>query len=207
MPLTSLIADYFLTTSRLGFRCWRGDDSILACGLWGDRRATALIGGPFSKEQIDARLQNEIATQEKYGFQYWPIFVLDTNQHAGCAGLRPYLQDPNVVEFGIHLLPEYWGRGLAEEAGRAVIAYAFTNTNARRLFAGHHPDNHRSRRLLANLGFRFTHMELYAPTGQEHPSYLLDHAHSGEALLNKVNLAAKLADITEHTGAPRLSVL
>jgi [ribosomal protein S5]-alanine N-acetyltransferase len=185
MPLTSSIADYFLTTPRLGFRRWRGDDSILAYRLWGDRRATALIGGPFSTEQIDARLQNEIATQAKSGFQYWPIFVLDTHQHAGCAGLRPYLQDPNVVEFGIHLLPEYWGQGLAEEAGRAVIAYAFSNTNARSLFAGHHPDNHGSRRLLAKLGFRFTHLELYAPTGQEHCSYLLDHGHCGGDLAEK----------------------
>jgi hypothetical protein len=41
------------------------------------------------------------------------------------------------------------------------------------LFAGHHPENDACRRMLVALGFRYTHDELYAPTGREHPSYIL----------------------------------
>jgi [ribosomal protein S5]-alanine N-acetyltransferase len=41
------------------------------------------------------------------------------------------------------------------------------------LFAGHHPDNTGSRRTLVKLGFRFTHDELYPPTGVMHPGYEL----------------------------------
>jgi len=41
------------------------------------------------------------------------------------------------------------------------------------LFAGHHPENHASRRILSKLGFRLTHEEFYPPTGLLHPSYLL----------------------------------
>jgi RimJ/RimL family protein N-acetyltransferase len=41
------------------------------------------------------------------------------------------------------------------------------------LFAGHHPANRSSRDLLLKLGFRYTHDEYYAPTGLQHPSYLL----------------------------------
>jgi len=29
---------------------------------------------------------------------------------------------------GFHLRPAFWGRGLAEEAGRAIIAFAFETT-------------------------------------------------------------------------------
>jgi hypothetical protein len=44
----------------------------------------------------------------------------------------------------------------------------------RALFAGHNPANQASRELLARLGFRYTHDELYPPTGLMHPSYRLD---------------------------------
>ena len=59
------------------------------------------------------------------------------------------------------------------EAGRAVINYGFASLRADALFAGHHPANANSRRVLEKLGFTFTHEELYPPTGLMHPSYLL----------------------------------
>ena len=58
---------------------------------------------------------------------------------------------------------------------RAVIAHAFA-TGAKALFAGHHPDNASSRSVLEKLGFRYTHHELYPPTGLQHPCYRLDPA-------------------------------
>ncbi len=41
------------------------------------------------------------------------------------------------------------------------------------LMAGHHPKNASSQRVLEKLGFRYTHDELYPPTGLQHRSYLL----------------------------------
>jgi [ribosomal protein S5]-alanine N-acetyltransferase len=70
--------------------------------------------------------------------------------------------------------PAYWKRGLAREAARAVIDFAFGRLEAESLFAGHHPSNDSSRRLLLKLGFVQTHQELYPPTGLLHPSYLLE---------------------------------
>jgi RimJ/RimL family protein N-acetyltransferase len=81
--------------------------------------------------------------------------------------------DEEICEMGLHLRPAYWGRGLALEAGRAIISFAFASLRVKGLFAGHHPENAASRELLVKLGFRFTHEGLYAPTGLLHPSYLL----------------------------------
>ena len=63
--------------------------------------------------------------------------------------------------------------GLAVEAARAVIEYALTTLGAAGLFAGHHPANEASRRVLIKLGFHYTHDEFYPPTGLNHPSYRL----------------------------------
>jgi ribosomal-protein-alanine N-acetyltransferase len=164
---------FFLTTDRLGFRHWSPDDFALAQALWGDAQVTSPIGGPFTTGQIEQRLKAEIASMNAYKVQYWPIFLLETDQHAGCAGLRLYQLDQKVYELGFHLRPEYWGLGLAQEAGGAVIAYAFEKLGVEALFAGHHPANSASRRVLTKLGFQFTHEEFYPPTGLRHPSYLL----------------------------------
>ena len=165
---------YFLTSARLGFRCWSMDDLPLAIELWGDPAVMSLLGGPFTPEQVRERLKKEIGTMDAHGVQYWPAFLReDGGRHVGCAGLRPYRIEDKIYELGFHLRPEYWGRGLAEEAARALISFAFETLDAAALFAGHHQENAASRHLLLKLGFRYTHEEFYEPTGMDHPSYLL----------------------------------
>jgi ribosomal-protein-alanine N-acetyltransferase len=166
--------DYFLKSSRLGFRQWSIADLPLAVALWGDPEVTRFIGGPFSSEKILERLQTEIDLFSKHNVQYWPIFLLETREHAGCAGLRPYRVEDRIFELGVHLRPPCWGRGLAEEAARTVITFALEKAGAKALFAGHHPANSTSQHLILKLGFRRTHEEFYPPTGLHHPSYLLE---------------------------------
>jgi RimJ/RimL family protein N-acetyltransferase len=167
---------YFLRSQRLGFRSWAENDTELALGLWGDPEVTGLIGGPFSREAILARLGREIATQRDHGIQYWPIFLLTTGEHIGCCGLRPYRDDEQVRELGFHIRSAHWRRGYALEAARTTILYSFEVLAVAALFAGHNPANDPSRDLLLKLGFQYTHDELYPPTGLQHPSYLLSAA-------------------------------
>lgn len=81
-------------------------------------------------------------------------------------------KDP-LYSVGYYLRPPYWGQGFATEAGRAVVTHAFGTLGARNLFAGHHPENAASGKVLEKLGFHFTHKELYPPTRLLHHSYLL----------------------------------
>jgi len=168
-------AGYFLTTERLGFRTWQPEDTDLATALWGDPEVSRFIhaSGPPSRAAIEERLAREISSQAEHGIQYWPIFLLDGGAHVGCAGLRPYRPEQGILEIGVHLRPAFFRQGFALEAARAVIPHAFEKRGARALFAGHNPNNTASRALLLKLGFRYTHDELYPPTGLMHPSYLL----------------------------------
>jgi ribosomal-protein-alanine N-acetyltransferase len=166
---------YFLRTERMGFRYWTQNDFDLAAGLWGDIEVTKLIDthGQLSENQIKERLAKEIAIAESFGVQYWPIFVLSSDSHVGCCGLRPYDFPAGIYEIGYHICSKYWRHGYASEAARAVMKYAFGKLEAVSLFAGHHPKNKISRQLLVRLGFRYTHDEYYAPTGLNHPSYTM----------------------------------
>jgi [ribosomal protein S5]-alanine N-acetyltransferase len=174
--VTDSLASISLRTERLILRNWTPEDRALAIALWTDPSVSRFIvaGGCFTTEDAVARLEREIKTCAEHGFQYWPLFEAGTGAFVGCAGLKPYRIEQRVLEFGVQLLPDFWGRGFANEAGRAIIALAFDCFDAAWLFAGHHPDNGASRAMLAKLGFRYTHDELYPPTGLEHPSYRLD---------------------------------
>lgn len=141
--------------------------------LWGDPKVTAFLGGPFTPEEVSARLSREIAMMIACKVQYWPVFLRENDDLVGCAGLRPYTNDGGVLELGFHLRPDYWGQGLAHEAARAVIDFAFGTRGIKSLFAGHHPENEASERLLKKLGFRWTHEEIYPPTGLMNPAYRL----------------------------------
>ena len=84
---------------------------------------------------------------------------------AGCV-------EDGEYELGFHLRPDFWKQGLAQEAGTAVIGYAFETLHANRLFAGHNPNNTASAGVLKRLGFIYMGDEFYAPTGLYHPSYI-----------------------------------
>ncbi|CAF3620977.1 unnamed protein product [Rotaria sordida] len=120
---------YFLKTKRIGFRLWTEDDFQLALNLWGDNAVTKLIGGPLTIEKIQERFSYEIKNMKVYGVQYWPIFVLETGEHIGCCGFRPYDKEKNTVEIGFHILPKFWRQGFAREAADAAISYTFCHLN------------------------------------------------------------------------------
>jgi hypothetical protein len=70
---------YFMRTERLGFQCWAAKDLPLAVAIWGQPEVTRLIADLAnpSEEQARRRLAREMANQEAFGVQYWPLFRLD----------------------------------------------------------------------------------------------------------------------------------
>lgn len=166
---------FFLKSVRIGFSTWSENDISDALDLWGNPEVTKFIvaEGKMSEKQVQQRLRNEIESYNKYNIQYWPIYLIETNENVGCCGLRPYDSEKNILEMGIHLKEKYWGKGIAKEACSKVIEYAFKTLNADALFSGHNPKNVASAKLLKKLQFTYIHDEYYPPTKLYHPSYLL----------------------------------
>ena len=167
--------EYFIKTIRIGFSNWSDADLNLASQLWGESEVTQYIcsTGKFTQEDIVNRLNTEINNHALYHIQYWPIFELSTEELIGCCGIRPFKSDSNSYELGFHLRSKYWGQGYASEAAKAAIDYSFHILKAKKLYAGHHPQNKASEKLLLKLGFQPIGTEFYAPTGLYHPSYEL----------------------------------
>ena len=167
---------YFMKTSRIGFSTWNAADLDLAEQLWGEPEVTRFIcaAGRFTKQDIANRFHTEMENETAVHIQYWPIFELVTGELIGCCGLRPFPGKRNAYELGFHLRKEFWRKGFGEEAAKAAITYGFQTLAAEALYAGHHPQNTASEKLLLKLGFQKIGNLFYEPTGLYHPSYKLE---------------------------------
>ncbi len=167
--------EFFMKTKRIGFSKWNNADLDLATQLWGDKEVTRFIcaTGVFTEQDIINRLRTEIHNDKLFHIQYWPIFELSTEELIGCCGIRPFDSEIHSYEIGFHLRKKYWGMGYASEAAKAAIDYSFSDLKADKLYAGHHPQNEVSKKLLTKLGFQFIGNNFYKPTGLYHPSYEL----------------------------------
>lgn len=164
-----------LETERLIFSIWDENSLEDAKTVWGNSEVSKFITakGVFTEDEIERRLKLEIENFGKFRVQYFPIYHKESGKIIGCCGLRPYDVENEVFEMGIHLLPDYWRQRYAWEACRKMIRYAFEERGFEALFAGHHPKNQVSMKLLSNLGFKLVGEQFYHATGLKHPSYLL----------------------------------
>ena len=113
------------SSARLTFRSWSVGDDALAEALWCDAEVTHYFGGAMTPEEARAKLQTERDREQQLGIQYWPMFLRDTGEFAGCAGLRPWSKDASVVETGVALMRSAWGLRLGEEALLTVLGHGF----------------------------------------------------------------------------------
>lgn len=79
--------------------------------------------------------------------------------YIGRCGLYPFRTEhdvlvPNEASIAFYFARPYWGRGLATEAGRALVAHGFGELGLVRLHAGVNAENGASLRVVAKLGFR-----------------------------------------------------
>jgi ribosomal-protein-alanine N-acetyltransferase len=82
----------------------------------------------------------------------WGITLKDEDRVIGRAGFHAWSLS-NRAMLGYDLAREFWGRGLASEAIRAIIRFGYEEMKLNRIEAETIEDNHESRRMLERLGF------------------------------------------------------
>ena len=79
----------------------------------------------------------------------------DPTKPIGAVGCFWASHSNRTMELGYWLAESFWGRGLAAEACRAAVGYAFTALAPERMQARVIAGNDASRRVLEKLGFRY----------------------------------------------------
>ena len=76
----------------------------------------------------------------------------ESEAFVGWFHLRPSVADASMLELGYRLRRAAWGRGLATEGGRALIAYAFETLGQAEVDACTDPNNAASIRVMEKCG-------------------------------------------------------
>jgi RimJ/RimL family protein N-acetyltransferase len=129
------------------------DDAALA-SLLQVSLAEDWLGFPAAKEAM--RPSFEYLKAHPSAFGWWTYLFLHT---ADCVliGLGGFKGVPKegVAEIGYAIAPAYRGRGLATEAARGMIDYAFSHPEVRRVDAHTLPEKNPSTRVLERVGMRY----------------------------------------------------
>ena len=151
-----------LETDRLLLREFVMDDVEDFFKMVSDPDVTRYTGdGGKTLEEARKGLEERLFQDyRKYGYGRWAAVYKPTGKVIGFAGLK-YLDDVNEVDLGYRFFKEYWGKGLATEASRAVLAYGVDNLQLRRIIGIADIENKASIRVLEKVGFTFEKFTTY----------------------------------------------
>ncbi len=148
-----------LHTPRLVLRGWRDEDTDGLAAMNRDPEVMRYIGAGLPLD--DARTAADLAAYRRMwderGIGRFVVALRDTGEFAGFAGMAVPDDLPEImpaVEIGWRFGPAYWGKGLATEAARAAMDFAFGAAGLDRLVSVHVIGNDASARVMRRLGMR-----------------------------------------------------
>ncbi len=146
--------DAVIETPRLILRHFVAADLDPLAELMANADFMRFSSSVFTREQTSVFLFDRVIAAAAAGLpsQFAVIFRAENRLIGYCGFFRQLVDEVNEIEIGYRLHPDYWNRGLATEAARAVRAYAFDFLKLERVISLIHPDNHPSRRVTEKNG-------------------------------------------------------
>ncbi len=152
-------SNLIIETERLLIRPFNLNDIEPSYAMNLDPKVNLLTGdgGIVSKAEIERRIiENVLGDYKKYGFGRLAVELKGENKFIGFTGLK-YLEDLKEVDLGYRFMSNYWGKGIASEAGRACLNLGFDTLKLNKIVAMVLPNNKGSIRVLEKLNFEYEH--------------------------------------------------
>lgn len=146
-----------LETKRLTLRRLTLDDAPFVLKLVNEPSWLKYIGDKGVRDLDSARRYLQEGPLEMYGRHGFGLYAVDLKDGGTPIGLCGLIKRPtlNDVDIGFAFLPDYWGKGYAQEAAAATLAHGRDTFQLERIVAITSPGNEASIRLLEKLGFKY----------------------------------------------------
>ena len=145
--------DFRLETERLVLRPFTTHDLDAIHEVLSDPVSMQYYPAPFSREKSRRWIEWNLAHYRDDGHGLWALEERTTGELVGDCGLIPQVVDgEREVEVGWHVRRDKQRRGLATEAARECVRYAFEELGRTRLISLIRPENLPSRRVAEKLG-------------------------------------------------------
>ena len=147
-------------TKRLILRRFSRDDLNNYYNILKQEQVTKWLGTGKRRSYDDVKNMIEIIEnhwiQNNYGV--WAVINKEKNELIGHCGLKN-IDNTNDVELLYAFDPTSWGNGYANESAKAVIEFAKTKTDLKKLVAIAYPNNRKSRNVIEKAGFQYKGMQ------------------------------------------------
>src|SRR5215469_11619811 len=144
-----------LETERLVLRHMCVNDTEALLKIWGNREAMRFYERPWNLDEMRAAVERNIWRYEHDGHSLYAAILKDSGDLAGDCGLvKQDINGSMELEVAYHMRPDLWGKGLATEAARGCMNYAFETLRAKRLISMIRPENIASRRVAEKNGLK-----------------------------------------------------
>jgi RimJ/RimL family protein N-acetyltransferase len=148
---------FLLESERLLFREYRRGDLEDYCALEADAEVRRYIGGAPRPREVAVRKFRNGLKHAARKLALRATIIKAEGRYIGYSGLYPKFRPggsvPGEAALSFCLAREYWGRGLATEAGRAFVSWGFDQLRLKRIVAVVDARNAASIRVLDKLGF------------------------------------------------------
>jgi RimJ/RimL family protein N-acetyltransferase len=142
-----------LETARLILRPLRKDDVDLFAELMANPDFMRFSLGPYTREQTAAFVENVIGWERDSLPSQFAVIIRSNDTLIGyCGFFHQVVDEIEEIEIGYRLDPDYWNKGIATEAARAVRDHAFRHLKLPRVISIIHPENVASRRVAEKNG-------------------------------------------------------
>ena len=156
--------EIILETERLLFRRHIEADMEAFCAMEQDADVFRYVGGkPRTREEAERRFKNNLKPPTSRLSICATIFKPDA-KYIGRCGIYPYVDRngepmPGEASLGLYLAKDYWGKGLATEAGKAFVSFGFNELKLKKIVTMVQVGNDASVRVLVKLGFEIVFTE------------------------------------------------
>jgi RimJ/RimL family protein N-acetyltransferase len=154
-------------TERLLLRRWRDEDVAPFVAMCVDPRVMEFFPAPLTSDESAALLRRADGGFDSHGYGLWALERRDSGEFIGFTGLAPMpagVPGEGGVEVGWRLAAAHWGMGLASEAARYAVRFAFDELKLAEVNSITAVLNTRSQAVMRRIGMvetdRFEHPRL-----------------------------------------------
>ncbi|KTD11233.1 GNAT family N-acetyltransferase [Legionella jamestowniensis] len=169
-----------IESKRLIIREWLETDYPLFIEMNADAQVMQYFPAILSEKETMAMLARIHAHIQQHGFGLWAAELKETAEFIGFIGLNIPSFSAHFspcVEIGWRLSPRFWGKGLAIEGAKAVLAYGFKQLGLKEIVSFTTITNVRSQRVMQKIGMTCDGKDNFC-----HPNLPLKHPLSPHVL-------------------------
>ncbi|HEY0426577.1 MAG TPA: GNAT family N-acetyltransferase [Pyrinomonadaceae bacterium] len=140
-----------IETERLLLRIYEPAELETVYQMLTDKNVTRFYPSGFSvaREDILTSLPRRLEKWCRQGFGQLGVF--ENENLIGYCGLQYFDKTPEV-EIYYGFFKDWWGKGVATEAAKAMLRFGFEETRLEKIVAGTHPNNFASQKVLQKIG-------------------------------------------------------